>query len=73
VQIIGQGKEYSLYQLKESGNFPSDWVDYPTNYKFTSLNLVLDFDVMTETRQTLSLLDCIGNLGGLWQALIIIF
>ena len=55
---------------------PSSWIYYPTEekpngkYKFTSIELNLDPDMQHVSRQTYSLLDWLGDIGGLLDILL---
>jgi hypothetical protein len=66
---LGKATKTQLYDLKDTGNKPSDWSTYPSYYKFTSINLLLDYNLISVTRQTYSLLTFFGDLGGLYEAL----
>ena len=54
---------------------PSSWNKFPTKedpsrrYKFTSLEVNLSLDKLVVNRETYSLLDWLGDLGGLFDAL----
>ena len=54
---------------------PSAWNKFPTKeepsrrYKFTSLEVNLSLDKLVVNRETYSLLDWLGDLGGLFDAL----
>ena len=48
---------------------PSAWNDYPTRYKFIGVEILLNFDLNAYSRNTYSLLQWFGDLGGLEQAL----
>ena len=53
----------------------SKWTNFPTSedplakYKFLSFSIERDYDVETTIRQTYGLLDWLGDLGGLYDAL----
>jgi hypothetical protein len=48
---------------------PSAWTAYPTRYKFIGVEILLNFDLNAYSRNTYSLLQWFGDLGGLEQAL----
>ena len=54
---------------------PSSWNKYPTKenpsnkYKFTSLEINMSIDKKVVNRETYSMLDWLGDLGGLYDAL----
>lgn len=55
---------------------PSSWIYYPTvespstRFKFASIEINFNLDQIMWTRQTYSLLDWLGDLGGLYDALL---
>ena len=54
---------------------PSSWITFPTEdkpsnkFKYTSMEIKMSLDLVTWSRQTYSLLDWLGDLGGLFDAL----
>ena len=48
---------------------PSAWTNYPNKYKFIGVEILLNFDLNSYGRNTYSLLQWFGDLGGLEQAL----
>ena len=54
---------------------PSSWTNFPTKdepnskFKYTSMEIKMSLDLLTWMRQTYSLLDWLGDLGGLFDAL----
>ena len=54
---------------------PSSWINFPTEekpsskFKYTSMEIKMSLDLVTWSRQTYSLLDWLGDLGGLFDAL----
>ena len=54
---------------------PSAWIYFPTEenpstrFKYTSMEIKMSLDLVTWMRQTYSLLDWLGDLGGLFDAL----
>ena len=66
------------YEYEHSLPQPSSWNKYPTQeepsrkYKFTSLEVSMSPNKQVYNRQTYSLLDWLGDLGGLYDALILI-
>lgn len=47
----------------------SAWNDYPKRYKFIGVEILLDFDLNSFSSNTYSLLQWLGDLGGLNEAL----
>ena len=53
----------------------SSWTDFPTDtdpkakYKFLSFTFDRHYDVELVTRETYGLLDCLGDIGGLYDAM----
>ena len=58
-----------------SSTTPSSWIYFPTEqypsskFKYTSMEIKMSLDLVTWTRQSYSLLDWLGDLGGLFDAL----
>ena len=54
---------------------PSSWIYFPTEenpstrFKYASIEIKMSLDLVTWMRQTYSLLDWLGDLGGLFDAL----
>ena len=54
---------------------PSSWIYFPTEenpngkFKYASMEIKMSLDLVTWMRQTYSLLDWLGDLGGLFDAL----
>ena len=54
---------------------PSSWTNFPTEkepsskFNYTSMEIKMSLDLLTWMRQTYSLLDWLGDLGGLFDAL----
>lgn len=65
-----------FYSFKMTPPQPSSWIYYPTaenpstRFKFVSIEINFNLDQMMWTRQTYSLLDWLGDLGGLYDALL---
>ena len=70
---LGQQEEYEFYQFTMDQPTPSSWTHFPTRYKFLSFEMNMHRDRIKLNRQTYSLLDWLGDLGGLTDALYIIF
>lgn len=51
----------------------SSWTQHPDRYKFTGLELLYDNNVNLVARETYGLLEFMGDLGGLFEALYYIF
>ena len=47
----------------------SAWTDYPKRYKFTGLEILVDFTKVIYSRQTYDTLQFFGDVGGLNEAL----
>ena len=71
----GQQEESSFYNYNLKSFEPSSWIIFPTAekpntlYKYVSVEINLSQDVVNWNRQTYSLLDWLGDLGGLFDAL----
>ena len=59
----------SLFTYKLNSLETSAWTDYPTRYKFIGVEILLNFDLNAYSRNTYSLLQWFGDLGGLNEAL----
>jgi len=46
---------------------PSAYIDYPKNYKFISIAIEVDPTISVISRETYSLLDLFGDVGGLYE------
>ena len=59
-------------------NYPTSWNTYPSEsnptakYKFASLNIRIDRDLVVNIRSTYDFLDWIGDVGGFYSAILII-
>ena len=68
--------EYFNFHMKET--MPSGWINYPTEaspntlYKFISVEINLSLDLISWERSTYNVLDWLGDLGGLYDALFIL-
>jgi len=75
---LGISEDQKFFEFKSELARASSWNKYPTKenpysrYKFTSFELSISPDKMVINRQTYSLLDWLGDLGGLFDALCII-
>lgn len=75
---LGQSQEFTLHDWVVGKIVPSFWNKFPTDeepnnrYKFVSLNIMQDKDLTLINRKTYSLLDWMGDLGGLNDCLIVI-
>ena len=71
----GQEEEYDFYTYELPPPKPSSWNVYPTRekpdgmFKFGSIEINMSQDQITWNRQTYSILDYIGDLGGLLDGL----
>jgi len=50
----------------------SSLIYYPENYKVTGLEILANYDVIRINRETYSLLQFLGDLGGLYDALVLL-
>ena len=72
----GQSDEDTFYEFLMSGGLPSSWLNWPTanntsaKYKYVSVEFALTMDQKNWSRSTYSLLDWLGGLGGLFDALL---
>ena len=75
----GSASEHTYLDFSISDATPSSWSFYPTAenpsslYKFTSMEVKTSLDLFTWSRQTYSLLDWLGDIGGLFDALRYLF
>lgn len=74
----GQYDEISFYTFQTLAPQESSWINFPTDenpsslFKYSSFEIELNQDVMRWSRQTYSLLDFLGDIGGLFDCLIFI-
>ena len=75
---LGQQKSFSFFDFELNKVVPSFWNKFPSEkepenrYKFVSINVNQDKDLKTVYRTTYSLLDWMGDIGGLYDALVVI-
>ena len=75
----GQETETEYFSFTKSSPMPSSWIYFPTaeepstRYKYISVEINMSIDLISWERQTYSLLDWLGDLGGLYDALYLIF
>ena len=75
----GEYDSTEFYEYSRDIAQPSSWNKFPTSenpsrrYKFASLDLIVGPDKMIISRDTYALLDYLGDLGGLFDALFFIF
>lgn len=50
-------------------NIPSSWTNFPEKYKFTGIDLYLDLTLYQVQRTSYDILNFLGDVGGLLQAL----
>ena len=74
VGFVKTGKESveNFYTIDFIKPQPSSWTNYPSLYKFTGFELNLSFDENITQRETYDILEWMGDLGGLFEALQII-
>ncbi len=74
----GLSNDMTFYEYSHTATKPSSWNKYPTpedpsrRYKFVSLEVIVGLDKLVVGRETYSLLDWLGDLGGLFDALFIL-
>ena len=74
----GQTVETEYFNFKMKETLPSGWINYPTEaspntlYKFISVEINLSLDLISWERSTYNVLDWLGDLGGLYDALFIL-
>jgi hypothetical protein len=74
----GLSHDTEFYEYGSGTPHPSSWNKYPTEenpsrrYKFISLDLVVGSDKLIINRETYALLDWLGDLGGLFDALFLL-
>ena len=72
---VGYSEDYTYHEYTHYLPQPSSWNKFPTKedpsrrYKFTSLEINMSLDKLVINRETYSLLDWLGDLGGLFDAL----
>ena len=75
---VGFSQDYTFHDYSHFLPQPSSWNKFPTKedpsrrYKFTSLEVNMSLDKLVVNRESYSLLDWLGDLGGLFDALRII-
>ena len=75
---LGDASEVDFFGMSWDTPRPSAWRKFPTKenpnsrYKFSSISLRVSPDLIVIERQTYSLLEWLGDVGGLFDALIII-
>lgn len=65
----GEEHEYELFNFDWGNLESSAWTNYPSRYKFTGLEILLNFDLVIYNRETYDTLQWLGDLGGLNDAL----
>ena len=71
----GQEEDFEFYAFELPPPKPSSWNVYPTRekpdglFKYGSIEVNMSQDLITWNRQTYSMLDFIGDLGGLFDGL----
>ena len=66
---IGQFDEVEFFSLDIGNIEPSSWIQWPSRYKFTGVEVLLDFDKREVNRNTYDTLAMLGDVGGLQQGL----
>ena len=61
----GQQSEFEYFSLKMKEPQKSMYADWPKNYKFTGIELMISLDLGVTERSTYSLLEFFGDIGGL--------
>ena len=77
--LFQYGQEESIETIQINVDFPqkSAWSTHPSidpkgRYKFSSMDLYLDPRVLNINRSTYDILDCLGDVGGLMDAIVTI-
>ena len=70
--LIEWTKETDFFDYKITKPEISAWTNYPKFYKFTSLQLLISYDQVITERETYDMLEYLGDLGGLMEALLLI-
>lgn len=65
----GQSREYEFYTKDMKEPNKSMFAKWPHKYKFTGIELQLSMDLVLTERSTYSLLEWLGDIGGLLDAL----
>ena len=66
---LGQQTEQDFFDFSIGDQKPSKYYTWPNNFKFTSIALYQSLDVEVTERQTYSILDLLGDVGGLNDSL----
>ena len=61
----GQEEDREFYTFKINGVFASSWIDFPSTFKYVGFEITLNLDSNIINRQTYSVLDWLGDIGGL--------
>ena len=71
---LGQVREHTYYKTtwEDLSVGPSSWTQYPDRYKFLSLEFTFGKDYVQTRRSAYSLLDWLGDVGGLTDALFLL-
>ena len=64
-----EGTEQEFMTVYQDLPIASAWTDHPKKYKFTGFELLYDNNVRVTARETYGLLEFLGDLGGLFDAL----
>ena len=71
----GQYDDHEFYGFSMSSAQPSSWINWPTEdkpsnkYKYASIEFNMSSNIMNWNRTTYSILDWLGDLGGLFGML----
>ena len=66
---LGQTSESKFYDFTLSTSQLTSWNKFPSKMKYADVEIFLDHNKTIWSRQTYSLLDFLGDLGGLFDAL----
>ena len=69
---FGKVNAFKYMDLEFGPNEFSAFTDYPNSYKFISVDFQLTLDTLLIDRQTIGILDLIGDVGGLIEFLVIV-
>ena len=69
---LGFSDDTDIYNIEIDNVLQSSsWTNYPSRYKFISYQIQISDIVKVTNRETYSLLEFLGDIGGLWEFLFI--
>lgn len=72
IQLGDSNTQTDLFQYELSEPRRSQWQAYPDNFKFTGIDISLDQDITSVSRNTYDFVGFLGDMGGLYDALMVI-